>query len=114
MNIEQSIKKRYKLFCSLGTNCSNPDAFEDITVTFTRNVPKNLLEEAQTAQALNGVVSEETRLKVLSVVDDPKRELERMKEEREEQADDLLSKVMFPVQKEVTADGEEESQPDES
>lgn len=113
MNIEQSIKKRYKLFCSLGTNYSNPDAYEDITVTFTRNVPKNLLEEAQTAQALNGVVSDETRLKVLSIVDDPQRELERIKEEKAEQADDLLSKVMFPNQKEVTADAEEESQPNE-
>lgn len=112
--IEQSIKKRYKLFCSLGTNSSNPDAFEDITVTFTRNVPKNLLEEAQTAQALSGVVSEETRLKVLSIVDDPQREIDRLKEEREEQADELLSKVMFPQQKEVTADAEEESQSDQS
>lgn len=41
------------------------------------------------------------------------RELERIKEEKAEQADDLLSKVMFQNQKEVTADAEEESQPNE-
>jgi len=111
LNIEQSIKKRYKLFCSLGTNCSNPNAYEDITVTTTRNLPKNLLEEAQTAQALGDMVSTETKLKVLSIVDDPNKEIERMEEEQTKQADNILSNILFNQKKEVTAD---EDQPEQS
>lgn len=81
--IEKSLRKRYKLFCSLPTNCSDPDAYQDIEITFSRNLPKNLLEEAQTAQALEGVVSKETQLSVLSIVTDPKSEIERLDNEKQ-------------------------------
>lgn len=82
--VEKSIRKRLKLFCTLSTNTANPDAYEDVEVTFTRNVPKNLLEEAQTAAQLSGIVSHETQLRGLSIVADPKAELERIKDEDEE------------------------------
>ena len=55
-----------------------------MTYTFTRNVPRNILEEAQIVGQLSGQVSEETKLSVLSIVDDPQKEIERM--EREEEA----------------------------
>ena len=44
-------------------------------------MPKNTLEEAQIVTQLNGQVSDETKLSVLSIVQDPKEELERMEEE---------------------------------
>ena len=44
-------------------------------------MPKNTLEEAQIVSQLNGQVSDETKLSVLSIVQDPKEELERMEEE---------------------------------
>ena len=86
--IEKSLRKRYKLFCSLSTNCSDPDAYQDIEITFSRNLPKNLLEEAQTAQALEGVVSKETQLSVLSIVTDPKSEIERLDNEKQKALDE--------------------------
>lgn len=86
--IEKSLRKRYKLFCSLPTNCSDPDAYQDIEITFSRNLPKNLLEEAQTAQALEGVVSKETQLSVLSIVTDPKSEIERLDNEKQKALDE--------------------------
>ena len=55
-----------------------------MTYTFTRNVPRNILEEAQIVGQLSGQVSEETKLSVLSIIDDPQKEIERM--EREEEA----------------------------
>ena len=82
--VEKSIRKRLKLFCTLSTNTPRQDAYEDAEITFTRNVPKNLLEEAQTAAQLSGIVSHETQLKGLSIVADPKAELERIKDEDEE------------------------------
>jgi SPP1 family phage portal protein len=55
--------------------------------TFKRNLPANILEEAQTSAALKGFVSEETRLSILSFVDDVKFEIEQMKKEAEEKID---------------------------
>ena len=86
--IEKSLRKRYKLFCSLPTNCSDPEAYQDIEITFSRNLPKNLLEEAQTAQTLEGVVSKETQLSVLSIVTDPKSEIERLDNEKQKALDE--------------------------
>lgn len=48
-------------------------------------MPKNLLEEAQTATQLMGVTSEETALSVLSVVGDVQDELERIYKEKASQ-----------------------------
>lgn len=51
--------------------------------SFKRNLPSNLLEEAQTSGQLKGQVSEETRLSTLSIVDDVQYEIERMKAEQD-------------------------------
>jgi SPP1 family phage portal protein len=81
--IEKSIWKRYKIFCSLKTNVSDPEAYKDISITMTRNLPKNIQEEAQTAAQLEGVVSKETQLRVLSIVDDPRDEIQKMQDEED-------------------------------
>jgi SPP1 family phage portal protein len=60
---------------------------EDLTFKFKRNFPLNLLDEAQTAQALTGIVSQETVLGTLSIVKDPKEEMERIKAEQEDKID---------------------------
>ena len=51
---------------------------------FKRNLPVNLLDEAQTTVALKGQVSEKTRLSLLSFVDDAEFEIDEMKQEQEE------------------------------
>ena len=91
--IEKSIRKRYKLFCSLSTNVSDPEAYQDIEIKTSRNIPKNIAEEAQVAQALSGVVSREKQLSVLSIVNDPKAEIEAM--EKENAADSVAANQMF-------------------
>lgn len=91
--IEKSLRKGFKLFCTLSTNTSDKDAWKQIEVTFTRNLPKNRLEEAQTAQAVEGIVSHETQLTLLSFVQDPKEELEKVEEENEERLDAVLNKT---------------------
>lgn len=93
--IEKSIRKRYKLFCSLSTNAADPDSYRDIEITFSRNIPKNQKEEADTAQQLSGIVSHETQLKVLSVVEDPAAEIDRMKAEESSAQDSVLNRTMF-------------------
>lgn len=57
---------------------------DDLVFKFKRNFPLNLLDEAQTAQALTGIVSQETVLGTLSIVKNPKDESEKMKRERDD------------------------------
>ena len=85
--IEKSLRKRYKLFCSLSTNVPDRDAWRDVDIRTTCNLPKNVAEEAQTAAQLEGIVSKETQLSVLSIVPDVKKELERMEQEGAEAAE---------------------------
>lgn len=91
--IDKSLRKRYKLFCSLPTNVPDKDAWQDVDIRFSRNLPRNLQEEAQTAAQLEGIVSKETQLAVLSIVPDPKAELVRM--EQEEPTETVVERRMF-------------------
>jgi len=56
---------------------------KDIQKVFTRNVPKNLVEAADTAQKLQGIVSHETILSILPFIEDAKVELEKIKAEED-------------------------------
>lgn len=93
--VEKSLRKRYKLFCSLPTNVSDQDAWRDIKIQTSRNLPKNVQEEAQTAAQLEGVVSKETQLSVLSIVSDPKGEIERMEREQNQREESAVDRRMF-------------------
>ncbi len=96
--IEKSLRKRYKIFCSLSTNVSNPNAWQDIEIRTTRNLPKNIAEEAQTASQLDGIVSRETQLSVLSIVSDVKAEMERADAERAAEQESVVDRRMFGAQ----------------
>lgn len=56
--------------------------WEDIKFRFDRNIPLELLMEADIATKLRGNVSERTRLSLLSFVDDVEREIEEMEQEQ--------------------------------
>ena len=58
------------------------DAWVNIDIKFTANYPANLESEATVAKNLEGIVSKETQLKVLSVVDNVKDEVERLEAEQ--------------------------------
>lgn len=79
----QSLRQLYRVLFSLG-QVAPADAWEDLSFQFSWNIPSDLENEAQTAQTLMGVVSHETAMKPLSVVDDPKQELERIRKEQAE------------------------------
>ena len=71
-------------FTALPTNVppSKRESWVDIEYRFTRNIPRNLNDEAEVARALEGIISKESQLSILSVVDDVKLEIEKMEEER--------------------------------
>ena len=82
--LQSAFNRLYQIVFSVPLTTVYEDAWTGLSYTFTRNVPRNILEEAQIVSQLSGQVSEETKLSVLSIIDDPQKEIERM--EREEEA----------------------------
>lgn len=85
--LQSAFNRLYRIVFSVPLTTVYEDAWTGLTYTFTRNVPRNILEEAQIVGQLSGQVSEETKLSVLSIVDDPQKEIERMEREEEEASD---------------------------
>ena len=85
------------------------DGWTGIKYNFTRNVPRNVLEESSIVANLSGQVSNATKLSVLSIVDNPQDELEKMAEE--EESSSLLSKKLEKnkrmTDKDLADDGKE-------
>lgn len=82
------MNRRYKLIFSNPVSGMQKDAWTGIKYQFTLNYPANILEESQIAGNLAGIVSQETQLKVLSIVDNVQQEIERMKAEEDESLTD--------------------------
>lgn len=96
--IEKSLRKRYKLFCSLSTNVANPDAWRDMEFKMARNLPRNIQEETAVAAQAEGLVSKRTQLELLSYVPDPAVELERMEKEEAAGAESAVDRRMFSTE----------------
>mgnify|MGYP004620523419 FL=1 len=77
------MNRRYKLIFSNPVSGMKKDDWIKIEYQFTRNFPANLLEESEIAGNLSGITSQETQLKVISVVNNVKEEMERIKKESE-------------------------------
>ena len=94
---QSSLNRRYELFSLLRTNVPETmkDEWRNIEYKFTRNEPKNILEEAQTAAQLMGITSQETALSVLSVVGNVSSELDRIDQEQS----NTMSAFDFEVEK---------------
>lgn len=80
-----AFRYQYKILCSAWDKkiLADKDGYLKLWFQFKRNLPVNILEEAQASAQLKGQVSEETRLALLSFVDDVRFELERMAAERD-------------------------------
>lgn len=79
----KGFNRRYDLISQLPNSKIRPDDLVGIEYKFTRNIPANVRDEAETARSLQGIVSDETILENLSIVGDVKKELERIKDEEQ-------------------------------
>lgn len=77
------MNRRFKMVFNLPTNveASKKDEWRNLNYRFTRNIPRNIADEADTASSLQGVVSKKTQLSVLSIVDNVDDEIKKMAEE---------------------------------
>ena len=81
--MRSAMNRMYQAIMSVPLSHVPPDAWQDLKYKFTRNVPRNVLEEAQIVRQLDGQVSDATKLSVLSIVDDVKAEIEEQQREAE-------------------------------
>ena len=80
-----SMRDRYRIIFSSPVaqqHGVSKDAWAGIDIKFTANYPANLENEAEVAKNLEGIVSKETQLKVLSIVDNMADELDRLEQEQ--------------------------------
>lgn len=75
--------RRYRLLFSNPVSKMAKDDWMKLRFQFTLNYPVNLTEEADVAGKLKGIVSDETLLSVLSIVNDTKEEIRRMREDED-------------------------------
>ena len=101
-----SLQNYYKLLCASPMTPMSPEDWQDITLTVQFNYPANNLDEAQTVQTLQGIVSKKTQLEMLSVVEDVHDEMERIK--AEEDADITSYSMDRTVSDEESGDNTEE------
>ncbi|MEK4378927.1 phage portal protein [Bacillus sp. FSL R5-0434] len=104
-----ALRYQYKLIFSAWAtkNKAKAEDYLKVWFGFKRNLPANVLEEAQTTAQLKGNISEETRLSLLSFVDDVQYELQKMKDEEEE-----YRKSMPPLREIPTDTGGDEDEPE--
>ncbi|WP_289684109.1 phage portal protein [Faecalibaculum rodentium] len=88
---ESGMNRRWQLLFShpLINGKVKADDWGKLRYRFTPNLPANALEEAQTAAQLSGIVSRQTQLETLSMVDNVQAELERIEEEEKAQPEPL-------------------------
>ena len=89
------MNRRYKLLFGHPASKVQKDAWMGLNYKFTPNLPANLLEEAQIAAQMEGIVSQETQLKVLSIVDNVQEEMERIGEENKPDESTIVDQMMF-------------------
>ncbi|WP_079709944.1 phage portal protein [Paraliobacillus ryukyuensis] len=79
---KKSLRNRYRLINNIST-IAREGSFDanDITITFTPNLPKSLQEEIDNFNALGGQLSQETILSTLSIVENPQEEIEKLRNE---------------------------------
>lgn len=89
------MNRRYRLIFSNPVSGMKKDDWVKIHPHFTPNFPANLQEEAEIAKSLEGIVSQETQLSVLSIVDNAQDEIDKINSEQEELKTDPIVSQMF-------------------
>lgn len=82
-----SLRHLYQIIFNVGTVLpdSSKNKWQDLSFQFTRNMPANIADEVNSAVNASGIVSKETALSLLSFIDDPKSEINRMEKEKDEE-----------------------------
>ena len=86
---KEGLRQRIHLFSNImAVKGMAPVDVDQITITITHSMPKNLLEIAQVIGNLDGLCSKETLVAQLPFVEDPEEEVKKATEERQQAMDE--------------------------
>lgn len=85
VKMKTALLRQFEILTSAWAKKGNDIDYLNLQFLFTRNLPVNILEEADQSVKLKGLVSERTRLSLLSSVNDVDMEIEQMARDREDQ-----------------------------
>lgn len=104
--MKKALQRRIELITAITNLMGSEEIWRDVQITFTRNLPENIVETAQVINSLRGLVSDETLLSQLSFIKDPEEELKKVQAEKAA-AIDLYSFAPGNQEEEVKEDEEE-------
>ena len=81
---KKGLQQRLELMSMIGGLLNNSFDWRGIEIIFTRNIPSNDTDIANMVNTLSGIVSDETLLAQIPFVEDVEAELERIKQQKEE------------------------------
>ncbi|MGX0340948.1 SPP1 family phage portal protein [Staphylococcus hominis] len=83
----KGLRRRYKLIGQIMSinRELDKDAIQDLTFTFTRNIPKSVKDEMEMYLQAGGQVSQQTLMSIVSFIDNPQQEMERIENEEDAQ-----------------------------
>ncbi|WP_028982848.1 phage portal protein [Sporolactobacillus terrae] len=86
-----ALRYQFKVLCSAWAikGLCGPEDYLKVNFQFTRNLPPDILSDAQATAQLQGRVSEKTRLSLLPFITDPEAEMEEMQKEKDEYAQNM-------------------------
>nr|WP_238333163.1 phage portal protein [Brevibacillus laterosporus] len=97
-----ALKEQFKIVVAYWNTLGETLNPSHVIVEFKRKFPFNLVEEADAASKLVGIVSNRTLLGALSIVDDPDWEIEQIRKESEERDKHLTTSYNFPTDTSIT------------
>lgn len=81
----KQLRLLYKIVFSVLFSGSKTDLWQKLQFQFIRNLPANIADEVNSAKNAEGIVSKETQLSLLSFVSDPKAEIKKISEEKQDE-----------------------------
>lgn len=88
----EALRRLYRIVFSVGTVLPevHSEDWRELVFTFKRNLPDDISNDADIAQRLQGMVSQETLLSILPFVNDPQEEIKRINKEKQENMQQAL------------------------
>lgn len=108
---KKSLRDRYRLVNNIMKVASEGDFdVNDISITFTPNLPKSEVEAIDSFIKLGGQLSEETKLSILPFVENPQEEIDRIKAESptEQEGQSMYDEFMQVRQQNAQIQGNDE------
>lgn len=83
-NMTKALQRRIELICYIIHLTGGEEIWRDVNISFTRNLPVNVVEAVQVVNQLRGIVSDETLITLLPFIDDAEEEIKKIKAQKEE------------------------------